>query len=120
MKARIAPRYKLTKKVQDLMTELAEETLSKKQFSFMRRIFKAFCYVLNRNYGFGEKRLYAAIREIEKVMDECITNEMFWEQLDRVVIDEIGVKFARETTDKDGKVVFTDGDTEIFAGEKNA
>ncbi|MEE3451049.1 MAG: hypothetical protein VZR27_10245 [Acutalibacteraceae bacterium] len=120
MKARISPRNKLTKKEQDMMIELAEEALSKKQYSFMRRIFKAFCYVMNRTYGFGKQRLNIAISEIEKTMNECITNEMFWEQLDRVVIDEIGLDFVRETTDKDGKAVFTDGDTEIFTGKKKA
>ena len=120
MKARISPKNKLTKKQQDLMRELAEEELSKKQYGFTRRLFKAFCYVLNRKYGFGKYRLSAAIGEIEQVMDECLTSEIFWEQLDRVVIDEIGLDFVREKTDKDGRAVFTDDDTEIHTSKKNA
>ena len=120
MKARISPRNGLTKKQQDMMRELAEETLSKKQYGFARRLFKAFCYVMNRTYGFGKYRLGVAIGEIEKIMDECLTSEIFWEQLDRVVIDEIGMDFVREKTDEDGKAVFTDDDTEIHASKKHA
>ena len=105
MKARISPRNILTKKQQDLMRELAEETLSKKQYGFARRLFKAFCYVMNRTYGFGKYRLGVAIGEIEKIMDECLTSEIFWEHLDRVVIDELGIEFEREEVNEDGEVI---------------
>lgn len=53
-------------------------------------------------------------------MNDNRGNDIFWEQLDRVVIDEIGMDFVREKTDKDGKAVFTDDDTEIHASKKHA
>lgn len=119
MRARIPPKMKYSKREQKELQKLAEDALSKKQYGFMRRLFKAFCYVLNRKYGFGKYRLSAAIGEIEQVMDECLTSEIFWEQLDRVVIDEIGLDFVREKTDKDGRALFTDDDTEIHTSGKN-
>ena len=78
-----------------------------------------FCYVLNREYGFGEKRLNIITDEVDKLIHDNRGNDIFWEQLDRVVIDEIGIKFAREKTNKDGKAVFTDDDTEIHASKKH-
>lgn len=119
MKARIPREYKLTRIEQDLMMELAEKEFNKQRFAFMRQIFKMFCYVLNREYGFGKKRLTIITDEVEKLMNDNRGNDIFWEQLDRVVIDEIGMDFVREKTDKDGKAVFTDDDTEIHASKKH-
>ena len=120
MKARIPREYKLTRIEQDLMLELAEKEFNKQRFAFMRQIFKMFCYVLNREYGFGEKRLNIITGKVERLIHDNRGNDIFWEQLDRVVIDEIKLDFARETTNKDGKAVFTDDDTEIHASKKHA
>lgn len=120
MKARISPRNKLTKKEQDMMIDFAETEFDKQKFAFMRQILKIVCYVLNRKYGFGEKRLHAIVDEVKDTLRENRNNEIFWEQLDRVMIKELKMPFSRETTDKNGKAVFTDGDTEIFTGKKKA
>lgn len=105
MKARIPLRNKVTKRTQKDMLALAEQELSKKQFGFTRRMFKAFCYCLNRDFGFGKKRLEFLINSIRALLDESLTDECFWEHLDRVVIDELGIEFEREEVNEDGEVI---------------
>lgn len=105
MKAHIPLKYKLTKQTQKDMLALAEQELSKKQFGFTRRLFKAFCYCLNRDFGFGKKRLESLIDSVNKMMNEVLTDEAFWEHLDRVVIDELGIEFEREEVNEDGEVI---------------
>ena len=105
MKARIPLRNKFTKRTQKDMLALAEQELSKKQFGFTRRLFKTFCYCLNRDFGFGKKRLEFLIDSVNKLMNEVPTDEAFWEHLDRVVIDELGIEFEREEVNEDGEVI---------------
>ena len=105
MKARMPLRNKLTKRTQEDMIALAEQELNKKQFGFTRRLFKAFCYCLNRDFGFGKVRLEKLIDSVNKLMNEVLTDECFWEHLDRVIIDELGIEFEREEVNEDGEVL---------------
>lgn len=105
MKAHIPLKNKLAKRTQKDMLALAEQELNKKQFGFTRRLFKAFCYCLNRDFGFGKKRLEFLIDSVNKLMNEVLTDECFWEHLDRVVIDELGMDFEREEVNEDGEVI---------------
>lgn len=117
MKARISPRNGLTKKQLDLMEEYAAEICKKRMFGMMRRIFKSFAYSLNRYYGFGKYRTMVVLDKAKEIMDEYPENEIFWEQLDRACIDKIGIRFVREKTNKDGKIIFDDDDTRVFEDE---
>ena len=47
------------------------------------------CYVLNRDFGFGSKRCLSVIGGISRLSAEHDQDEIFWEHLDRVVIDEM-------------------------------
>lgn len=105
MKARIPLKSKLTKKVQNDMIALADEAFTKQQFGYARRIFKAFCYCLNRDYGFGKQRLNFLIKSVDDIMNEVLTDDCFWEHLDRVVIDELKIEFEREEVNEDGEVI---------------
>ena len=105
MKARVPLKSKLDKRIQKHMIALAEEELSKKQYGFRRRMFKAFCYCLNRDYGFGKQRLDFLIASVNKLMDEVLTDDCFWEHLDKVVIDEMKLEFEREEVNEDGVVI---------------
>lgn len=118
MKARISARNGLTKKELNLVEEYAREVCTKRMYGMMRRIFKSFAYSLNRNYGFGKYRTMVVLDEAKKIMDEYPKNEIFWEQLDRVCIDEIGINFVRETTNKNGRIVFND-ESRVFEDEKD-
>lgn len=105
MKARVPLKSKLDKRIQKDMIALAEEELSKKQYGFTRRMFKAFCYCLNRDYGFGKQRLNFLIKSVDDIMNEVLTDDCFWEHLDRVVIDELKIEFEREEVNEDGEVI---------------
>lgn len=83
----------------------------------MRRIFKSIAYSLNRKYGFGKQRMMVVLNEAKEIMDEYPKNEIFWDQLDKVCIDEIGINFVRETTNKNGRIVFND-ESRVFEDEK--
>lgn len=84
--------------------ELAvREELQKGQYAATQRIFKLFCYVLHSKYGFS-KRCYIVIDEVRKLIEEQDENPVFWEQLDRYVIDQMGIPFDREKVDMDGNL----------------
>lgn len=87
-------------------------------YGMMRRIFKSIAYSLNREYGFGKHRMMIVLNEAHKIMDEYRQNEIFWEQLDKVCIDEIGINFVQETTNKNGRLVFND-EARVFEDEEN-
>lgn len=118
MKARISAKKRFTKKELDLLEECAEEVCTKKMYGMMRRIFKSIAYSLNRKYGFGKQRMMVVLNEAKGIMDEYPKNEIFWEQLDKVCIDEIGINFVRETTNKNGRIVFND-ESRVFEDEKD-
>lgn len=118
MKARISAKKRFTKKELDLLEECAEEVCTKKMYGMMRRIFKSIAYSLNRKYGFGKQRMMVVLNEAKEIMDEYPKNEIFWEQLDRVCIDEIGIRFVREKINKDGNIIFDDDETRVFEDEE--
>lgn len=118
MKARISARNGLTKKELNLVEEYAREVCTKRMYGMMRRIFKSFAYSLNRNYGFGKYRTMVVLDEAKEIMDEYPKNEIFWDQLDRVCIDEIGIRFVREKINKDGNIIFDDDETRVFEDEE--
>ena len=105
MKARVPLKNKFTKRTQKDMLALAEQELSRKQYGFTRRLFKAFCYCLNRDFGFGKQRLELLINSVNELMNEVLTDEAFWEHLDKVTIDELGIEFEREEVNEDGEVI---------------
>ena len=101
MKARIP----LNSKQKKLLVEAAQEELGRKQYGFTRRLFKAFCYCLNRDFGFGKKRLEHLIGTVNQLLDEMLSDEAFWEHLDTVVIDELKIEFKREEVNEDGEAI---------------
>lgn len=64
------------------------------------RCLKVFIYILHRDYGFGKKRAREYYEKCGKFLEQMDTNEIFWEQLDRVVIDKLGLSdFQRDYTE---------------------
>ena len=61
-------------------------------------------FVLNQNFGFGHDRLNKALKEMTEVIKHSSEDEVFWEHLDRVVIDQLKLPFKRDYTEK-GMVV---------------
>lgn len=71
-----------------------------------RRVFKVLVYVLHNSFGFGVKRLNRTIDLMQELLDEM--DPVFWESLDKHVIDYLGIPFERETVDMDGNIVFVE------------
>ena len=65
-----------------------------------RRIIKVFIYVMNERYSFGKKRLLQLIKKKKKKLEETKTDEVFWEHIDKVVIDYLKIPLERDYTEK--------------------
>ena len=73
-----------------------DKMIKHKHEQSIRRYMKIMCHVLNEHYGFGKHRLSKVISEIGKLSAESDTDEIFWEHIDRIVIDYMGLNFKRE------------------------
>lgn len=100
MKARIP----LDSKTKKLIREKTTEEINKHEYRLVNRVIKSVCYVLNRRFGFGKaKRLTRFLVEFFEVYNN--RDELFWEHLDCVVIDELKLPFDREVLDLDGEPI---------------
>lgn len=92
MKARIQSENMLTKQ----QKKAIEDYVQNQQLWQMRRFFKLMCVALHEQFGFGRVRLAQAIAAIEKLSIEHEWDEIFWNHIDRVVVDELKLNFERE------------------------
>lgn len=90
------------KEIKRLADKYAKEYLAEHKNGFMRRVLKAVYYTLNREYGFGKTRIQRLDAALWELMNEAQTDEAFFEHIDRVVIDELGVELKREQINPDG------------------
>ena len=65
-----------------------------------RRIIKVFIYVMNERYSFGKKRLLQLIGDFTEKLEQTKTDEVFWEHIDKVVIDYLKIPLERDYTEK--------------------
>lgn len=101
MKARLpALSNNQKKKARAEIEKMADEVLSQKYEQAMRRFMKITCHVLNEHYGFGKHRLSVVCSEIGKLSSEHDNDELFFEHLDRVVIDYLKMNFPRESEEE--------------------
>lgn len=107
MKARI-PVYRTAKERRAVRDEILCEYRKiegEKRREMAERCLKIFLYVLCRDYHFGRKRanqFYNACGDLLKTADE---DEVFWEHIDRVVIDQLGITEFRRDYTVNGKAV---------------
>ena len=101
MKARVPVRISNTDK--RVLEEFVKRTVKEQQQDYSRLYNKIMCYVLNREFGFGKKRLDAVLDGILKLLKEIEEDPIFWEHLDHVVIDELKLEFDREKIGIDGR-----------------
>lgn len=97
MKSRLPPSMRITTRQQQAIREQVEIEMVKQAEDRTRMLMKLMCYVLNREYGFGKQRLTKACTQVSNLCVEHEGDEAFWEHLDRVVVDEIGMEFERES-----------------------
>lgn len=105
MKARIPLPNKVQQQVKAEVAAEWQKIQQEKSVEMAQRCLKIFLYVLCKHYGFGLKRLtkfYNLCGEFLKTADE---NDVFWEQVDRMIIDQYGFKeLGRDYTER-GKAV---------------
>ena len=103
MKSRVPISSRLNKKqiaeIQNMSHNLAQETLQSEQRNLIRRWFKLICVALHNTYGFSTSRLAVVIQEIDKLSAQAEKDEIFWDHVDRVVIDELKMAFDKEEED---------------------
>ena len=107
MKARI-PFYRTAKEKRAIRDELINEYRkieNEKRREMAERCLKIFLYVLNRDHHFGKKRANEFYNACGNLLSKADEDEAFWEHIDRVVIDQLGItEFQRDYT-VNGKAV---------------
>lgn len=114
MKARIP--VKLKKEAMAEINRLADREYQKvkdKEINDLtRRIFKTIVFALHKDFGFGRDRCAKALKSMTKIIEHSDTDEVFWEHIDRVVIDKLKLEFDKRDYTDNGKVVNFEGDEE--------
>jgi hypothetical protein len=77
-----------------------------------RRIFKTIVFALHKDFGFGRDRCAKALKSMTEIIEHSDTDEVFWEHIDRVVIDKLKLEFDKRDYTDNGKVVNFEGDEE--------
>lgn len=77
-----------------------------------RRIFKTIVFALHKDFGFGRDRCAKALKSMTEIIEHSDTDEVFWEHIDRVVIDKLKLEFEKRDYTDNGKVVNFEGDEE--------
>jgi hypothetical protein len=83
-----------------------------------RRIFKTIVFALHKDFGFGRDRCAKALKSMTEIIKHSDTDEVFWEHIDRVVIDKLKLEFDRRDYTDNGKVVNFEGDEEKVTGNE--
>ena len=105
MKARINKMtYAQRKVIEQEVKKLYKENAEAERNDMTRRILKTAVCVLNEQFGFGHDRAMKFIREFTKKLEESDRDIVFWEHIDRLVINYLKIPFERDYTDN-GKVV---------------
>lgn len=109
MKARIPILSEKDKKKikKEIQHEIDKEWTAREEQLYIdltRRILKTFIYVMNEKYGFGTKRIADLVGDFTAKLEQTSKDEVFWEHIDKVVIDQLGLHFERDYTNR-GKAV---------------
>lgn len=75
-----------------------------------RRIFKTIVFALYKDFGFGRDRCAKAFKSMTEIIEHSDTDEVFWEHIDRVVIDKLKLEFDKRDYTDNGKVVNFEGE----------
>ena len=114
MKARIP--VKLKREAMAEINRLADREYQKvkdKEINDLtRRIFKTIVFALHKDFGFGRDRCAKALKSMTEIIEHSDTDEVFWEHIDRVVIDKLKLEFDRRDYTDNGKVVNYDEESD--------
>ena len=109
MKARIPKisgndRKRMLSEVEIEVKKAWEKVEEEKTIDITRRVLKTIIYTLNTEYGYGIKRISRLFNSFTKMLEESSKDEVYWEHIDRVVIDKLGLPFERDYTNN-GQVI---------------
>lgn len=109
MKARV-PRIsanekkKLKSEIKLEVDRIWKEVEQKKENDITRRVLKTIIYALNTEYGYGIKRISRLFNSFTKMLENSNNDEVYWEHIDRVVVEKLGLPFERDYTNN-GQVI---------------
>ena len=109
MKARIPKisgndRKRMLSEVEIEVKKAWEKVEEEKTIDITRRVLKTIIYKLNTEYGYGIKRISRLFNSFTKMLEESNKDEVYWEHIDRVVVDKLGLPFERDYTNN-GQVI---------------
>lgn len=109
MKARIPrisgnDRKRMLSEVEVEVRKKWEEVEQEKSTDITRRVLKTIIYVLNTDYGYGIKRVARLFNSFTEMLENSNKDEVYWEHIDRIVIDNLGLPFERDYTNN-GQVI---------------
>ena len=109
MKARIPKisgndRKRMLSEVEIEVKKAWEKVEEEKTIDITRRVLKTIIYTLNTEYGYGIKRISRLFNSFTKMLEESSEDEVYWEHIDRVVVDKLGLPFERDYTNN-GQVI---------------
>lgn len=103
MKARIPVTCAQQKRIHDAMVLEYGKVAEKEREDMTRRIIKTLLFCLHKEFGFGVGRCARAFHSFAEHLTKSNEDEVYWEHIDRVVIDQMKLPFCRDYTDR-GKV----------------
>ena len=109
MKARIPKisgndRKRMLSEVEIEVKKAWEKVEEEKTIDITRRVLKTIIYKLNTEYGYGIKRITRLFNSFTKLLENSNNDEVYWEHIDRVVVEKLGLPFERDYTNN-GQVI---------------
>ena len=100
MKARIPPGNRIPKKQKQWVDQYAKEQVEqereKQSSDYINRLLKLVFVTLHQEFRFGKKRLVTFHDRFYQILMESIEDALYWRHVDQIVIDQLGMEFARE------------------------
>lgn len=96
MKCRLPSKNRLSRGQLEACDEYINKRSEQQNEITTRRMFKMFCYCLNKDFKFGKGRLLRLIDSVSELSDVCEKDEVFWEHIDRFLVDQKHIPFDRE------------------------
>ncbi len=91
-------RKQLDRETQKCIEQKIKEQLEKEERKLVERTMKLALVAARQEFGFGAQRLLRLFLAIGEVAKERYKDpEVFYEHIDHVLIDEVGLPFDRET-----------------------
>lgn len=76
--------------------EQVEQEREKQSSDYINRLLKLVFVTLHQEFRFGKKRLVTFHDRFYQILMESIEDALYWRHVDQIVIDQLGMEFARE------------------------